>query len=161
MLHGQRIRLLLIVFTVLFLLSGLTVFPVEWEVSTVIKVFWGDAAPGDGFLAPVHKKLLEIRDALPVIKTKYPFIFYGFDWLGFAFIIMAILFAGVIRDPVRNKWVIQFALISCILVVIFAAIFAPLRGMPWQWILIDSSFGIFGVIPLIIILKDIKKIENK
>lgn len=155
-----RIRIILIIFIVLFFLSGMTVFPVEWEVKTVIKTIWGDSPPGDGFLSPVHAKFIEIKDSLPVMKEKYPFIFYGLDWLGFAFITMSILFIGALKDPVRNKWVIQFALLCCPLCIIFAAIFAPIRGMPWQWALLDSSFGVFGAIPLIIILRDIKKIEK-
>jgi hypothetical protein len=156
----KRIRILLIIFTIIFLISGLTVFPVEWEVQTVIKVVWGDGPVGTGFTAPVHQKFVEIRDALPILRAQYPFMFYGLDWLGFGFIVMAILFLGTIRDPIKNKWVIQWALINCILVIPFAAVFAPLRGMPWQWIFIDSSFGIVGVIPLIIILREIKKIES-
>ncbi|MEK7449175.1 MAG: hypothetical protein AAB019_06795 [Planctomycetota bacterium] len=155
----KQISVILIVFTALFLLSGLTVFPVEWEVKTVIKILWGDAPVGDGLLSPIHKKMVEIRDSLPVLREQYHFIFYGLDWLGFGFIVMSILFIGVIRNPIKNKWIIQFALISCILVIPFAAIFAPLRGMPWQWILIDSSFGIFGAIPLLIILRSIRKLE--
>lgn len=154
----KRIRILLIIFTVLFLLSGLTVFAVDWEIRTTIKVLWGDAPSGDGFLSPIHEKLIEIRDALPILKNQYPFMFYGLDWLGFAFIVMSILFIGAIRDPIRNKWVIQFALISCVLVIPFAVIFVPLRGMPWLWVLIDSSFGIFGAIPLVIILRDINNL---
>ncbi|MBI5360025.1 MAG: hypothetical protein HZA48_05525 [Planctomycetes bacterium] len=156
----MRIRVILIIFIVLFFLSGMTVFPVEWEVKTVINTVWGDAPPGVGFLSPMHKKLIEIRDSFPVIRDKYEFGIYGLDWLGFAFITMSILFIGVLRDPVKNKWVIQFALLCCPLSIIFAAVFAPMRGMPWQWVLIDSSFGVFGAMPLIIILRDIKKIEK-
>ena len=32
---------------------------------------------------------------------------YAHDWLAFAHIVLGILFAGAIKDPVRNKWIVQ------------------------------------------------------
>jgi hypothetical protein len=43
----------------------------------------------------------------------YPFLFYGYDWLAFAHFVLAILFIGPLRDPVKNKWVIEFGIIAC------------------------------------------------
>jgi len=157
----KRVRIIIIAFSAIFFLSGLTVFPVEWEIRTLLKVLWGNSAPNEGMFPAIHQMLISINNDLPLLKSQYPYIFYGFDWLGFAFIIMTILFLGTLRDPVRNKWIFQFALISCILVIPMAFIFAPLRGLPWTWAFVDSSFGVFGAIPLIIILKELKKAENQ
>jgi hypothetical protein len=51
---------------------------------------------------------------------------------------------------VRNVWVVQFGMIACVAVVPLALIAGPIRGLPWWWLLIDISFGVFGVIPLLI-----------
>jgi hypothetical protein len=83
-----------------------------------------------------------------VIDTNYPFIAYGTDWLAFAHLVLAVLFAGIIKDPVRNIWVLQFGLIACAGIFPLAFIAGTLRGIPFFWQLIDCSFGLFGGIIL-------------
>ena len=39
-------------------------------------------------------------------------------------------------------------MIACILVIPWALIFGPVRGIPFFWRLIDCSFGVVGIIPL-------------
>jgi len=39
-------------------------------------------------------------------------------------------------------------MIACVLIIPWVLIFAPLRGIPVFWMLIDMSFGVFGIIPL-------------
>ena len=89
----------------------------------------------------------------------YPFIAYGYDWLAFAHFVLAILFIGPLKDPVRNKWVIEFGMIACLLIIPFALIAGQFRGIPFWWRLIDCSFGVVGIIPLSICLKKIKQLE--
>ncbi len=61
---------------------------------------------------------------------------------------IALVFIGAWRDPVRNRWLFDFGLIACVLVIPFALVFGGWRGIPLWWRLIDSSFGVFGFIPL-------------
>jgi len=89
----------------------------------------------------------------------YPFLAYGTDWLAFAHLVLAVLFVGVWVDPLRNKWVVQFGLIACSGVLLLALIAWPVRGIPFYWRMIDCSFGVFGAVPLMICLRDIKKLE--
>ena len=77
-------------------------------------------------------------------------MFYGYDWLAFAYFILAILFIGHIQYPVKNKWVIQFGMIACVLIIPFAMVAGYFRGIPIGWRLIDCSFGILGLLPLVI-----------
>ncbi len=63
-------------------------------------------------------------------------------------------------DPVRNKWVLVFGVIACAGVVPLAMIAGPIRGIPFYWRLIDSSFGIIGMIPLLICLRDVGRLER-
>jgi hypothetical protein len=53
-----------------------------------------------------------------------------------------------LRDPVRNRWLFDFGLTACVLVIPYALVFGSLRDIPFWWRLIDCSFGVFGFIPL-------------
>ena len=57
-------------------------------------------------------------------------------------------FWGAVREPVRNRWLFDFGLIACGLVVPFVLIVGGWRGIPLWWRLVDCSFGFFGFIPL-------------
>lgn len=88
-----------------------------------------------------------------------PFLLYGTDWLAFAHLVIAVFFYGVHRDPVRNVWIVEAGMIACAGIVPLALICAPIRGIPVWWSLIDMSFGVFGVIPLLILRRMIKRLE--
>jgi hypothetical protein len=147
----QIVRNWLKVFIVALFLSGLTAIPVEQELSYLVDHFPLEGSI-KGFLDEV---LIGIRHT----SKEYPFLFYGYDWLAFAHFVLAILFIGPLRDPVKNKWVIEFGVIACILIIPFAMIAGHFRGMPFWWRLIDCSFGIIGLLPLAICLKNIKRLE--
>jgi len=49
-------------------------------------------------------------------------------------------------------------MIACALIVPLALICGPLRGIPFVWQLIDCSFGVFGIIPLWLARRDIRRI---
>jgi hypothetical protein len=98
--------------------------------------------------------------AIIITEKNSSFLFYGYDWLAFAHIVLAILFAGAIGNPVQNKWIIEFGIICCLLVIPFAMIAGYCRGIPYGWRLIDCCFGVFGLIPLMICLSKIKQIEK-
>ncbi len=48
---------------------------------------------------------------------------------------------------------------KCAGVVPLALICGPIRGIPFWWSLIDISFGVFGVIPLLVLRRAIKRLE--
>ncbi|HEU4472008.1 MAG TPA: hypothetical protein VFR58_13040 [Flavisolibacter sp.] len=134
------IRRLLAFFMAALFLSGATAIPVDAELSLLLK--W---VSKDGFLYPwLQKVLVAYRD----VQEKHPFLLYGYDWLAFAHFVLAILFIGPYRDPVKNIWVLEFGLIACVLVLPLAFIAGAFRGIPLGWQLIDCAFGIIGFIPL-------------
>jgi hypothetical protein len=104
--------------------------------------------------------LERVHTALHANSVSYPFLAYGTDWLAFAHLVLAIAFLGAVRDPVRNKWVLQFGVIACIAVIPLALIAGQFRGIPLAWRLIDCSFGVFGAIPLLICLNRVKHLEG-
>ncbi|MBL0077817.1 MAG: hypothetical protein IPP53_01535 [Bacteroidetes bacterium] len=156
---NKRIRYLLIFFISALALSGITAFPLVWELSILNKYLGQDTYVStifpalSNFITYVNRGLIETDE-------KYPFLFYGTDWLAFAHIIIAIAFIGPFKDPVRNKWVIDFGIINCLLIFPLALIMGNIRGIPFFWQVLDCSFGILGLIPLLLIKKYIKQLEK-
>jgi hypothetical protein len=136
--------------------SGVTVWPAIWELKTGVHLIWGDSAP----TGTVHRFVVQAIDGLVSTKANYPFLLYAHDWLAFAHVMLAILFAGAIRDPVRNIWIIQCGLIMCALVPVLAAICIPARGLPMCWFFIDAAFAPAAALPLVIALRDIHRFQK-
>ena len=144
-----------IVATGLFI-SGVTVWPAVTELKMGVHLIWGDLATTGEF----HRFLLRAIAALEDTNVRYPFLLYAHDWLAFAHIMLAILFAGAIRDPVRNKWIVQCGLIMCALVPVLGGICIPIRQLPSWWFWIDFSFAPGAALPLWIALRDIRHVEQ-
>jgi hypothetical protein len=138
-----RIKLLTWFFIIGLLLSGVTAIPLQGELNTLVNCFGTKSESSE-----MAQWLLRVRDALAQTQAQHPFLFYGTDWLAFGHFVIAIVFIGVLRDPVRNRWLFDFGLIACVLVIPYALVFGGLRGIPFWWRLIDCSFGVFGFIPL-------------
>jgi hypothetical protein len=154
---SMRPKLMLAIVAIGLFVSGVTVWPAETELRTIVRVVWGDASP----TGQLHAFLLEAIEGLEAVKAAYPFLLYAHDWLAFAHIVLAILFAGAIRDPVRNIWVVQCGIIMCGLVPVLAAVCIPIRGLPLFWFWIDFAFAPAAALPLLIALRDIRKAERK
>jgi hypothetical protein len=152
----RSIRIWLSLFITGLILSGITAFPLEQETAWLADfVQRYPVLPDDTTLW-----LTRVHTALHANNVNYPFLAYGTDWLAFAHVVLAIAFLGPLRDPVRNKWVLQFGVIACIAVIPLALIAGPIRGIPLPWRLIDCSFGVFGAIPLLICLHRVKHLES-
>ncbi|MEK7865461.1 MAG: hypothetical protein AAB434_02175 [Planctomycetota bacterium] len=137
-------------------LSGVTIWPAISELKGAVGLVWGDG----GATGAVHGFVLRAIAGLEEVNERYPFLLYAHDWLAFAHIALGILFAGAIRDPVRNKWIVQCGLIFCALVPVLAGVCIPLRGLPWQWFWIDASFAPAAALPLWIAYRDIRHLER-
>jgi hypothetical protein len=149
-----QIRILTILFIIVLVISGVTAFPVYEELKWIINsnIFNQNSA--------LAKWLYKVWTGVKKAHEEFPFLFYGFDWLAFAHIVIAILFVGVYQHPVRNRWIIQWAIITCICILPLAFIAGFIRGIPFFHILIDCSFGVIGLIPLFIIQTKIKMLAT-
>ncbi|MCU1414735.1 MAG: hypothetical protein JWN80_2075 [Microbacteriaceae bacterium] len=152
------IRTWLVLFIVALVLSGITAFPLETELRFAASILHASPAPQllPGFVTWIDR----VRDALVVTDGRYPFLAYGTDWLAFAHLAIAVAFIGPLRDPVRNIWVIQFGMIACAGIIPLAAIAGTIRGIPLGWQLIDMSFGVIGIIPLLIVYRLTRRLER-
>lgn len=138
-----RIKICLWIVIVGLALSGITAFPLETEL--------GFIKDHIGFTSVAMQQWINTNYAtLHHVNGQYPYLSYGTDWLAFAHLMLAILFVGPLRDPVKNIWVIQFGMIACALIFPLAFIAGGIRHIPFFWRLIDCSFGVFGFIPLIL-----------
>jgi len=137
---GRWIKILLWLFIVGLIISGLTAFPIKAEVDFLQKVV-GEGSATESWWPGLAQWISFVHRGVTEASREYPFLFYGTDWLAFAHIIIAIGFIGPLHDPVRNIWVVNFGMIACILVIPVALICGSIRGIPFFWRLIDCSFG--------------------
>jgi hypothetical protein len=152
--YERRIRWFTAFFIVGLFISGATAMPLVTEVNWLADHFGGAGT------SVVAQWLIKVREALNRTQAEYPFLFYGTDWLAFGHFMIAIAFIGALRDPVRNRWLFDFGLIACVLVVPFAFICGGMRGIPAWWRLIDCSFGVGGFIPLWLCRRWTKELER-
>jgi hypothetical protein len=159
--HLRRIRVWLAVFIIGLVLSGVTAFPLEteltWLVSKLDAPWLRPLVESNGLSAWFER----VHQALRTTNALYPFLAYGADWLAFAHLVITTACIGPYIDPVRNKWVTTFGLMAGAGVAPLALIAGAIRGIPPPWRLIDCSFGIFGCIPLLLCSQSIGALEQE
>jgi hypothetical protein len=153
----RSIRIWLSVVIVGLVLSGVTAFPLQHETALIVRAA---ASLKLNIHAPaLNAWLIRVASALADTDARYPFLAYGTDWLAFAHLVIAAAFIGPWLDPVRNKWFITWGFISCAAVPFLAFIAGPIRGIPFYWRCIDSSFGVFCCIALVALRRPLTKLE--
>lgn len=149
----RNIRRLLLLFMVALMLSGLTAVPLISLTGTL-------ASWTGPFGGPLHTWAQFAADAVEHVGETYPMLFYGTDWLAFAHLVIALAFIGPMHDPVRNRWVVEWGLWCCALVIPVAFFWAPVRGIPFFWRCVDAVFGLLGAIPLFLVLRLARRMER-
>ena len=144
----RRIRGLLAFFITALVFSGLTAFPLCWELDVLASLVGVSPNVLPETYSGLQYWIALVHQGVANTDAAYPFMAYGTDWLAFAHLVIAIAFLGPLRDPVRNRWVLEFGMIACVMVIPTALICGAIRGIPLYWQLIDCSFGIFGILPL-------------
>lgn len=141
----KGIRRWIVFFIIALVFSGVTAFALETELGWLL-----DHWPGGGDLdgRGMRGWVGEVYGALRETNVRWPYLAYGYDWLAFAHLVIAVAFIGPLIDPVRNKWVVLFGMIACVMVFPLAFIAGAVRGIPIYWRLIDCSFGVVGLAPL-------------
>jgi hypothetical protein len=136
----HRIQRLLLIFMILLVLSGLTAFPLQTELSFLNSI---DFLPKN-----IATWISKVYIGLKQTNATFPFLAYGTDWLAFAHLAIAVFFIGPLKDPVRNKWILQAGMIISVGIFPLAFIAGNIRNIPFYWQLIDCSFGIFSFLLL-------------
>jgi hypothetical protein len=145
----NKVRILLILFIVMLVLSGITAFPLRTE--TAFLNLHKDIFPAfmSSWIEQVYQAIAQTPDL----------ILYGTDWLAFAHLVIALFFIPVYINPVKYKVNLVIAMAACGAVLILAFVCGPLRGIPIFHRLIDCSFGLIGFIPLFVAYKKISQLE--
>lgn len=149
--YRKKIYWIVIFFMGSLIISGVTAMPVETELGWLLQTLTPNTV--------LSNWLLKVYEGVLVTNVIYPFIAYGFDWLAFAHIVIALAFIGVLRNPVQNLWIIEWAMLCCIAIIPFAFIASHFRHIPFGWTVIDCMFGIIGIVPLWYCRKLILKLE--
>lgn len=135
----RRLRLWTAFIIAGLVVSGLTAIPIRTQFDLGARWLGPDFSAGGRIPGFVAQWLATDQAA--------PFVWYGTDWLAFSHVVIAIAFIGAWRDPVRNRWLYQFALIAGALVIPWALVFGALRGIPLWWRAVDSLFGLGAMLP--------------
>lgn len=157
----RRIRLLIATFMAGLIISGITAFPLETELHALLNFLKMPSIRPIAIITGLLPWIRLVTRGLSETNLRYPFLAYGTDWLAFAHLVIAVVFIGPFRDPVRNRWVITFGLVACAAVIPLALIAGALRQLPFAWRLVDCSFGIVGAVPLWLCKRLIDKFEEK
>ena len=152
-------RVVLLLFIAGLVLSGVTAFPLLHELRLLCHLLGaGSAATSDGSTGLIFW-ILTVRNGLEHTYSDYPWIAYGTDWLAFGHLVIAAFFIGPLIRPASSRATLWTGIVACLTVIPLALICGPIRGIPFYWRLIDCSFGVLGVIPLIYCLRLVKRIE--
>jgi hypothetical protein len=152
----KRIREWTLFFIAALMISGITAIPLRSELSFLVQRFAQDDPPTE-----LDAWLLRVQGAVNDVSTRWPFLALGTDYLAFGHIVIGLGFIGLLRDPVRNEWLVTWGMIACVLVIPWAWGFGWARGIPWGWRLIDCSFGVGGMVPLLLIRRDIEELKRR
>ncbi|MGC6426279.1 MAG: hypothetical protein ACON5H_04710 [Akkermansiaceae bacterium] len=149
-----RIRIALIIVIFGLVISGITAFPLLHELNFLASLLTG----GSIDLNPQNYQgfthwILKVREGLEVTYENYPFIAYGTDWLAFAHLMIALFFILPYRDPIRYEGVMHVGIWASLLVFPLALICGAIREIPIGWQLIDCSFGVVCIPPLLYAIK--------
>jgi len=141
-------------------LSGITAFPLLHELRLLSFVMTGDAQASSELHSGIVQWILRVREGLEVTHERYPFLAYGTDWLAFGHLVIAMFFILPWRDPVRYQDVLRVGVVASLGVIPLALICGPIRGIPFGWQMIDSSFGLLCLPPLLFALRKIREWEG-
>ncbi|MDR0811889.1 MAG: hypothetical protein LBN23_06435 [Paludibacter sp.] len=154
-----KIRLLTLFFMTALVVSGVTAFPLETELCLATQFLGIDTTLSVNNYNGFQKWIAFVYQGVSQTNAQFPFLAYGTDWLAFAHIIIAAAFIGFYREPLRNKWLLTWGIIACSAIIPLAVVCGAIRQIPFYWRLIDCSFGIFGVIPLLWMKRLVKVLE--
>jgi hypothetical protein len=147
-----KYRLSLGVFVSGLVFSGLTAFPLLWELRALSELLGIDPS---GFREEtgIRYWIAYVHFGLEETYSKFPFVGYGTDWLAFGHLVIAGFFIKPLLEPFRHDWVLRVGLVACAAVIPLAVVAGEVRGIPAYWRILDCMFGVAGAIPLCYCLK--------
>lgn len=155
----KQIRIAILIVIAGLVISGVTAFPLLHELNLLCDVLGKDGL-GIAADSDLIRWVFKVRDGLAATYRDYPFIAYGTDWLAFGHLMIALFFILPYREPVRYEGVLKVGIAASLLVIPVAFICGPIRGIPFFWRLIDCSFGVLCILPLVFALRKIRQLDG-
>lgn len=149
----RKIKAAIIITIIGLLLNGLSAIPLKHELNILLSK--PDALPK--FL---RDWWVYVDKGLTATNNNYPFMRYGFDWLAFAHVLIAIAFIGPLQDPIKNQWVIIWGMIASALSIVMAFGWEHVRGIPIWWSCIDAAIAVVAFIILLLCNKWIQDLKR-
>lgn len=147
--YRTRYRRVLGLFILGLIVSGLSAFPLQAELS-IFSNFLGISDPSAfANLHGLRHWIAFVAFGLHQTYAHFPFFGYASDWLGFGHLVIALFFFLPLIDPPRYRAVLNIGLVACAGVFVVALICGPIRHIPWGWRAVDCSFGLVGAILLL------------
>jgi hypothetical protein len=156
-----RFRVMMVFFIMGLVISGVTAFPLLSELEMLARRLGVGEATSTAGHTGLQFWILTVELGLREMYAAHPWIAYGTDWLAFGHIVIALFFVGPLIEPKGSAGVICAGMTACVLVVPLALICGSVRDIPFYWRLIDCSFGVIGIIPLIYCLRLLRVIESE
>lgn len=145
-----KFRLALGLFVAGLVVSGLTAFPLQYEVELLCAMLGISEHADPASLGGLSHWLAFVRQGLRETYAAYPFMGYSSDWLAFGHLVIAMFFVPPIVWPERDhRATLTIGMIACTGVIPLALVAGEVRGVPWGWRLIDCAFGVIGIVPLL------------
>lgn len=156
----RKYRLSLGIFVFGLIVSGLTAFPLQWELQVLGSLLGIESPERFSDYEGLRRWIAFVQYGLTRTYAQFPFLGYGTDWLAFGHLAIAIFFVRPMQRPLESDWVLKCGLICCAGVVPFALVAGQVREIPLGWRLIDCSFGAVGAIPLVYCLRLTRRMRD-
>lgn len=157
----RRFRWVMGFFLVALLFSGATALPLLTEMRVGMAALQSSGLVATDGSSVLLTWLQTVQAGLEEVNLRHPWMAYGTDWLAFGHFAIALFFIGAWRDPAHSRMVLQAGVAACVLVVPFALLAGAVRGIPWWWRLIDCSFGVVGLVPLLYCLRLVPQADRQ
>lgn len=151
----RKIRIALVITIIGLLLNAVSAIPLHTELNILL-------SNPDLLPQSLREWLTYLNNGIADTDKNYPFMRYGFDWLAFAHVLIAIAFIGPLKDPIKNEWVVSWGIIASALSIVMALFWERLRDIPVWWSFIDIFIAIIALIILWLCnnwIKQLKKIS--
>lgn len=137
----KKIKAAIIITIIGLLLNGISAIPLGTELNILLS----NEQTLPKFLSDW---LTYVAKGVHDTTAHYGFMRYGFDWLAFAHLLIAIAFIGPLKDPIKNEWVVQWGMIASALSILMAFGWERMRSIPLWWSGVDASVAAIAFIIL-------------
>jgi hypothetical protein len=153
----RKIKTVIIITIIGLLLNGISAVPLQTELKMLL-------SNPDSLPSFLRDWWIYVQKGVQDTTRNYRFMRYGFDWLAFAHLLIAIAFFGPLKDPIKNEWVVRWGMIASALSVVMALGWEQRRAIPFWWSCIDASIALAAFLILLLCnnwIQQLKRVTEK